>query len=215
MYDITVSNATGTGLGNYAISYTKGTLTVTEKLVPLITWNTPDDITYGTALTDLQLNATASYLGETIEGTFTYSPVAGTILDAGISQNLSVTFTPNDVLNYAEVSKNVAINVNKVELTASVVNYEILVNEDMPIFEISYYGFVNNDDEEDIDQLPQVACSATSTNVTGVFDITLSGGLDDNYTFNYEDALLTIVNKYTPIEVLYTLSGFYFLCRRK
>jgi len=54
-----------------------------------ITWPSPADIVYGTALSGIQLNATAN-----VAGTFSYNPAAGTVLTAGASQTLSVTFTP-------------------------------------------------------------------------------------------------------------------------
>ena len=42
-----------------------------------------------------QLEATAS-----VPGTFVYTPAAGTVLGAGNSQTLSVTFTPTDTADY-------------------------------------------------------------------------------------------------------------------
>ena len=46
-------------------------------------------------------------------GTFAYTPAAGTVLDAGAAQTLSVTFTPADAANYTNATKAVAINVLK------------------------------------------------------------------------------------------------------
>ena len=46
--------------------------------VPTITWNAPAAISYGTALSSTQLNATAN-----VPGTFAYTPAAGTVLKAG------------------------------------------------------------------------------------------------------------------------------------
>ena len=51
------------------------------KATPTITWSTPADITYGTALSATQLNATAS-----VPGTFVYTPAAGTVLNAGAAR---------------------------------------------------------------------------------------------------------------------------------
>src|SRR4029453_14629283 len=78
------------------------------KATPTITWPTPADIIYGTALSATQLNATAH-----VEGTFVYAPVAGTVLNAGNDQTLSVTFTPTDATNYASATASVQINVLK------------------------------------------------------------------------------------------------------
>src|SRR5207248_11733543 len=78
------------------------------KATPVITWTTPADIIYGTALSNAQLNATAS-----VAGTFVYAPAAGDVLNAGAAQTLSVAFTPTDAANYTTASKTVSINVLK------------------------------------------------------------------------------------------------------
>ena len=49
---------------------------------PAITWATPAAITYGTALSAAQLDASS-----TVAGTFVYTPAAGAVLTAG-SQTL-------------------------------------------------------------------------------------------------------------------------------
>ena len=59
----------------------------TGRLTPVITWPTPDAITYGTALDAAQLNATAD-----VPGTFVYAPASGTVLPAGSARTLSVRF---------------------------------------------------------------------------------------------------------------------------
>src|SRR2546428_406576 len=61
------------------------------KATPAITWGNPADITYLTALSGTQLNATAS-----VAGSFVYSPPVGTVLDVGNNQTLHVDFTPTD-----------------------------------------------------------------------------------------------------------------------
>jgi len=76
-------------------------------VTPTINWPTPSAITYGTALSSTQLNATATY-----PGTFTYSPASGTILGAG-NQTLSATFTPGDPTKVASATATNSITVNK------------------------------------------------------------------------------------------------------
>ena len=84
------------------------TLTNTPSLAtPSITWSNPSAITYGTALSSTQLNATAS-----VPGTFAYNPASGTVLSAG-SQTLQVTFTPIDSANYTTATSSVSLTVNK------------------------------------------------------------------------------------------------------
>jgi hypothetical protein len=90
---------------NYTIIYVGNALMITPA-TPKITWSNPADITYGTALSSAQLDATAS-----VPGTFAYTPVAGTILGAGSNQLLSVSFTPADSTDYTTASATVHINV--------------------------------------------------------------------------------------------------------
>src|SRR6185312_2992823 len=81
--------------------------------VPIITWANPAAITYGTALSGTQLNATAANgSGVNLPGTFVYSPAAGAILNAG-PQTLTVTFTPTDLANYTTATKTVSLTVNR------------------------------------------------------------------------------------------------------
>ena len=68
-------------------------LAVTEKLPALINWPVPSAISYGTALSAAQLNATAS-----VPGTFVYTPSAGHVLAPG-KYTLSALFTPSDTEN--------------------------------------------------------------------------------------------------------------------
>ena len=83
------------------------TLTV-NKATPAISWATPSAITYGTALSSTQLDATSGG----VAGSFAYSPVSGTVLNAG-SQTLSVIFTPTDSTDYNSAVGSVTLTVNK------------------------------------------------------------------------------------------------------
>lgn len=92
-----VGNASSPSAATYTVS----------KANPVITWATPAPITYGTALSGTQLNATAS-----VGGNFIYSPASGAVLTAG-TQTLSVTFTPTDTNDYAIATATVQLVVNK------------------------------------------------------------------------------------------------------
>ncbi|HMG88447.1 MAG TPA: T9SS type A sorting domain-containing protein, partial [Chryseolinea sp.] len=97
--------------------YTAANKTVTIDVVPaslvtpLITWATPAPITVGTALSATQLNATASYNGTPVAGTFVYTPPSGTVLAPGNAQQLSVAFTPSNSSVYTSANGSVLINV--------------------------------------------------------------------------------------------------------
>ena len=79
---------------------------------PVITWPAPAAITFGSALSASQLNATAN-----VPGTFVYNPPAGTVLQAGAGQTLSVAFTPNDTTDYTSATASTTITVNPAAAT--------------------------------------------------------------------------------------------------
>jgi hypothetical protein len=80
---------------NYNTVQATASISVTKATPPTIKWEAPAAISYGSALSSTQLNATSS-----IEGTFVYSPAAGDVLTAG-KHKLHVTFTPKDTMKYA------------------------------------------------------------------------------------------------------------------
>src|SRR5207237_3506831 len=98
---------TPTDTANYLSTSATVAITV-SKATPTITWPAPASIVYGTALSAAQLNATAS-----VPGTFVYSPAAGTVLDAGMGQSLSVAFTPTDTANYSPATASVPLTVSQ------------------------------------------------------------------------------------------------------
>ncbi|WKZ60950.1 MAG: MBG domain-containing protein [Cyclobacteriaceae bacterium] len=187
-YPITVS---GGDDNNYTFNYVSGTLTIT-KATPTVTWNTPAPIVYGTPLSATQLNATAS-----VSGTFAYTPSAGTILNTGSNQVLSVNFTPTDITNYNVVNgTTVVLEVTKATLTATANNQSRTYGATNPAFTISYSGFVNGDTPAVLDTAPSASSAATTASPVGTYPITVTGGTDNNYNFTYVNGTLT-VNKAT------------------
>ena len=109
-YPITVADAGTLNAANYdfpAGNFVNGTLAVTQAS-PSIIWASPGEITFGTALSNRQLDASANVLGS-----FTYTPDAGTYLNAGSGQSLSATFTPQDLADYTTAAATTAITVDK------------------------------------------------------------------------------------------------------
>jgi len=88
---------------NYTPAEANVSLTVAEIIPASVTWLDPHSISYGTALSAEQLNASSS-----IPGSFIFAPAAGEVLPAG-KHKLSVIFTPKDEEKYAKVQVNVTI----------------------------------------------------------------------------------------------------------
>jgi len=98
---VTASNSAGTSQ-NFNI-----TLEL-KKIPSILNWATPTNISYGTLLSSTQLNATQT---TTATGNISYSPVAGTKLNAGITL-LTATFTSTDI-DYGDSILSVGLNVTK------------------------------------------------------------------------------------------------------
>ena len=89
-----------------AANYTTATATVAItvlKATPIITWPTPANIIYGTALSATQLNATTTRAGHLRLHAGRRAPCS----PAGAAQTLSVTFTPTDAANYTTATATV------------------------------------------------------------------------------------------------------------
>ena len=96
--------------------------------------------------------------------------------------------SPNYSISYAKGS----LTITPRNLIASVGNYERIYNEDNPDFEITYEGFVGNDDGKVLNTQAKASTTATKTSDVGTYSINVIGGSDDNYKFIYSSGILTI-----------------------
>jgi len=138
-------------------------------------------------LTPVQLNATAS-----VPGSFAYSPLPNTFLNAGANQTLSVTFTPTDSVNFNSVSTNVLINVTPVALQVSAQNKSKVYGAANPMLTATLTGFVNGDTEASLDTPVSLTTLAAATSPIGTYAITASGTADANYTMTFAPGTLSV-----------------------
>jgi hypothetical protein len=78
-----------------------------KRVTPVLTWSTPNAITYGTAVGATQQDATAN-----VAGTFSYYPAAGWKPIAG-THTMTATFTPTNTAEYSVATATVTLTVNK------------------------------------------------------------------------------------------------------
>ena len=86
--------ATFAGNANYLTASATATIVIAKAPVGL-NWTSPGAIVYGTPLGAAHLNALSN-----VPGSFSYSPGPGAVLNAGVEQTLTATFTPADPVNY-------------------------------------------------------------------------------------------------------------------
>jgi hypothetical protein len=159
---------------------------VVAKATPVVSWGNKAPITYGTALTSTQLNATAN-----VPGTFAYSPAGGAVLGAG-TQPLSVTFMPTDAANYNTATGSQTIVVTPKALTVTTVNASKVYGQALPAFTISGAGFVNGDTVASLTGAPSFSTSAIATSAPGNYSVTPSGVASANYGITFAAGTLTI-----------------------
>ena len=174
-------------------NYENGTVTTTldvAKAKQTLSWSRPAPIVYGTRLGATQLNATVAVIGPAAAGTLVYTPPAGTALDAGTGQTLTVA--SQETQNYLPATMSVTIDVNRAPLTLRVDNQSKLYGAPLPTFTGTLTGVVNGDPIT-----PQYSTTATVASVVGSYPIT--GQLADpngrlrNYDITIVPATLTVV----------------------
>jgi hypothetical protein len=174
------------------------------KAASVITWAKPADILYGTPLGSAQLNATAN-----VPGSFSYSPPAGTVLNAGVGQVLSVNFTPTDTLNYRSGVATAMLVVKPAPLTATANNATRSYGAPNPPFSGTLVGVVGSDGIT-----ASYSTSANASSPVGTYDIVPS--LNDpnnrlgNYLVTLNKGTLTVTADDAPVITLTRASFDYY-----
>ena len=180
-YPITVS---GGEAKNYALTYTKGTLTIKEKPVTITANNLT--MVYGDDVPTLTYKSSGAKLNGTpkLSTTATKKSAVGTYpikVEKGTVTNGQVTYVDG------------TLTIVKAPLTVGVVDVTITEGEDIPTFVLRYSGFRNNDyANRAFTKMPTATTTATSNSVAGTYPITISGGVAKNYEPTYKPGTLTI-----------------------
>lgn len=172
---------------NYTFNLVHGTLTIL-RATPAITWDVPSAITYDTALSATQLDASSP-----VAGKFAYSPPAGTKLDAG-KHSLTAVFTPTDTTNYETTLDSVVLTVDKRTLRVTADSVSVLYDKPLPELKCSVEGFVNGDTTAVLKGSPRETTTAVKGSPVGTYPIKISQGTlaAANYKFAFKDGTLTI-----------------------
>jgi len=168
------------------------TVTPTPTPTPTIAWPAPAAITYGTALSATQLDATASFGGNAVPGTFTYTPTLGTVLNAGQGQTLAVSFTPSDTADYKSTTTTTELNVLAAPLTVAVNPATRFYGQANPAFTVSYSGFVLGQGPSVLAGALAFGTSAVPSSNVGSYAVQASDLSAQNYSISYEPGILSV-----------------------
>ena len=162
----------------------------------------PTNLVYGDTLpTTYQVELTGFVDGDdqsVVNGDYIFVPSVQDTLTVGqFDVNVDVSGVSAD--NYfVTVSKGV-INVAKKVLTATASDLSIIYCDSVTEYPISYDGFIVGDSIADIDTLPTATSAHTWDSPVGQYEIVVSGGEDDHYTFEYVNGTLTVERKIVTI----------------
>ncbi|MBQ9668413.1 MAG: hypothetical protein IJV45_06710 [Prevotella sp.] len=119
----------------------------------------------------------------------------------------SITY-PNIVLVDA------VLTISQAPLVVSVDDYSREQGTPNPEFVLNYEGFRNGDTESVLIEKPVATTDATIDTLPGIYIITISGGLAENYYFEYQNGILnvTMPSSIRPVQLnhpvdVFTLSG--------
>ncbi|PIT01956.1 hypothetical protein TSA1_15125 [Bradyrhizobium nitroreducens] len=193
-YAITASNAAGSGLSNYSISYVPGTLTVAKANLT-ITANdagkTYDGLAFsggnGVSYSGFVNGESASVLS----GTLAYGGTAQGARNAG---NYSLTASGLSSNNYAISYTAGALNIGKAALT-------VAANDAGKTYDgvafsggngVSYSGFVNGETSAVLGGTVAYGGTAQGAKNAGSYSLTASGLTSSNYAISYTAGALSI-----------------------
>lgn len=83
--------------------------------------------------------------------------------------------------------------VNKAPIHVYVTSEQRYQNEPNPTFELTYQGFVNNEDESALDELPTTECYADENSTPGPYTVYVFGGSDNHYAFTLHNGTLNVL----------------------
>lgn len=167
-----------------------------QKHKPTITFDSFSDKTYGDE--PVLLNASSTFGADV---TYTSSdPGVASITGAQVTIHNagSTLITAIDIYDAASPVGQTLL-INKASLVAMADDKIRMVGDSNPLFTISYSGFKNSETSSVLDILPVAATTATTGSPAGTYEITVSGGSDNNYTFSYTNGTLTIEGLVTSI----------------
>ncbi len=186
-YAITV---TGADDNNYSFNYIDGLLTVGKALITV----TSGDGTRSYGDANPSLNTLYSGFRNS-ENHTVLTALATTTSAADASSNVGTYATTSSgavANNYDFNYVDGVLTITKATLTATAGNGTRIYGDANPSFTVNYAGFKNSDTILDIDTLATASSAANATSNVGNYATQATGGLDNNYAFNYVDGILNI-----------------------
>ena len=189
----TITQGTLSAGPNYVITYQSSTLTITP--APLTVTVKDDTKIYGAANPAFDVTYSGFVNGEgpsALGGALSFSTPATSASSVG---SYDVTASGLTSSNYAITFKKGTLTVTPASLTVTVKPASKSYGAPNPSFEVAYAGFVNGDDEGDLDGTLAFHTTADATSAVGEYDVTASGLTSNNYDISYVKGTLTVAKR--------------------
>jgi len=186
-YPITASGATSS---NYSISYTAGTLTVTQAALTIAANNASK--VYGATNPTLAVTYTG-FVGTDNAASLTTQPTISTTAVTGSAVGTyPITVNGATSSNYSISYTAGTLTVTQAALTISADNKTRVISTANPTLTATYTGFVGTDNAASLTTQPTLATTALLSSSVGSYPITASGAASPNYTISYTAGTLTV-----------------------
>ncbi|MEI6715812.1 MAG: MBG domain-containing protein [Verrucomicrobiota bacterium] len=157
-------------------------VSVSPPVAQKISFTPPVGLVYGGSAA--QLSATSS---SGLPVTFGIVSGPAILTDSSLTPtgagNVVVSLSQAGNIGFLPISNKVTLVVGKKPLIVRAENATRVVGAPNPTFTLTYDGFVGSDTETVLDKKPTASANTTVSSVAGNYPITVSGGLDNNYTF--------------------------------
>ena len=186
-YDIDLSDGSD---NNYNFYFLDGTLAINKAELNVVARDTSK--IYGSSNPPLKLDL-SGWIGTDNIDSLEQAP------DADVNANSASSAGEYDIIasggddnNYTFNYTNATLTINKAKLTVTAQDTSKNYGEPNPPFNVAYIGFLGADNLMSLDAVPYPMTTADENSVPGEYDITLTGGSDNNYDFIYVNGTLTV-----------------------
>ena len=180
-YPVTVSGAEA---DNYDISYTNGTLKVTDADAVIVTAKNYTRV-YGEDNPVFEYTSSGAELIGIPEITCeaTASSPVGTY---------NIVISKGSVTNYNDTYVKGTLTITKAPLKIKAGTYTKKRGKDNPEFTLTYEGFKNEETKDALIKQPITTTAATKESAVGEYEVKVSGAEAQNYDISYQNGILTV-----------------------
>jgi filamentous hemagglutinin family protein len=191
-YTLTASNAVGTGLSNYNVSYSAGTLQVGKAVLTITASNTSKQYGLTHTFAGTEFNSSGLVNGDTISGvTLTSAGAAATANVAGYQINVSDAAGAK-ISNYLIFYNNGSMSVTRAPLTVQATDqtkvYGTAHNLGTTAFSITSGALVNSDTLTGVTLTSGAAAATANVGFQSIIPSAATGTGLSNYTITYSAA---------------------------